>query len=105
MNGQVCVCGKVAEYTDNLRFNRYKIDGWRCKNCGEEFYNPEKAEKILILNKLKKMKYRVKLTRVRSNLILRIPKQVSDAINLKKGGYLEFTLNNDDEIILRPATS
>lgn len=102
MKGQVCVCGRIADYTKNLKFNRYKIDGWRCRHCGEEYYNPEKAEKILLLNKLKKMKYKLKLSKVRSNLILRIPKEVGDALNLKKGGNVEFGLNNEYEIVIHP---
>ncbi len=48
-----CVCGKIAEYKDNLKFNQVNIDGWAC-SCGETYYNPIKAEKILLINKLKK---------------------------------------------------
>jgi len=47
-----CVCGKIAKYAKNLRFNNEKIDGWKCDSCKEEYYNPEKVEKILLLNKL-----------------------------------------------------
>jgi len=46
-----CACGRIATYHEHLKFNSYGIDGWVCKNCGETFYNPEKAEKILLLNK------------------------------------------------------
>lgn len=105
MNGIKCICGKIAKYTKNLKFNGYDIDGWKCNNCKEEYYNPEKAEKILILNKLKKHKFKLKLSQVKSNLILRIPKEVSEALNLHKGENVEFALKDSNEIVIHPLTA
>ena len=102
MEGMKCVCGKTANYVKNLKFNSYTIDGWKCDSCGEIYYDPEKAEKILMLNKLKKHKYNLKLSQVKSNLVLRIPKEVSDLLNLKKGGEVEFSLKDTNEIIIHP---
>lgn len=102
MKGMKCVCGKIAEYKTDLKFNGYNIDGWRCDSCGEEYYNPERAEKILLLNRLKMHKYHLKLSQVKSNLILRIPKEVGEALNLKKGGEVEFRLKNSKEIVIEP---
>ena len=101
MKGMKCVCGKTAKYEKNLKFNKYDIDGWKCA-CGEIYYNPEKAEKILLLNKLKKSKYHLKLSKVKSNLILRIPKEIGEALNLDKGAEVEFSLRDSDEIIIHP---
>ena len=56
-----CVCGKIAIYKRNLKFNNYEIDGWLCTSCGEVYYNPDKAERILLINKLKKQKFHLKL--------------------------------------------
>jgi len=78
-------CGKTMRYVKGLRFNKFKIDGWKC-SCGEIYYEPEQAQKILLLNKLRKETIRAKLGKVRSNLILRLPKDVEDALDLKKGG-------------------
>ncbi len=97
-----CMCGKTAEYVKHLKFNNYDIDGWKCGNCGEAYYNPEKAERILLLNKLKKHKFHLKLSQVKSNLILRIPKEVSEALNLRKGCEVEFGLKDSNEIIIHP---
>ena len=97
-----CSCGKTAKYFKHLKFNNYDIDGWKCNSCGEIFYNPEKAEKILLINKLKKHKFHLKLSQVKSNLILRIPKEVSEALNLHKGGEVEFELKNSNEITIQP---
>ena len=54
--GMMCVCGEIAEYATNLKFNNFNIDGWKCKSCSEIYYNPKRIEKILLLNRLKKMK-------------------------------------------------
>ena len=105
MKSMKCVCGAVAEHADNLKFNNVSIDGWVCKSCGEVFYNPEKAEQILMLNKLRKMKYHLKLSQVKSNLIVRTPKELGEALNLKKGGEIELGLRNSDEIVLHTMKS
>lgn len=105
MNALKCVCGKIAHYKKNMRFNKQDIDGWKCQNCGEVYYNPEKAEKILLLNKLKKHKFNLKLSKVKSNLILRIPKEVSDVLNLKKSQMVEFSLKDKNEIVINPLGS
>ncbi len=100
-----CICGKIAGYKANLKFNGYNIDGWECESCGEAYYNPEKAEKILLINKLKKHKFYLKLSQVKSNLILRIPKEVSDALNLKRSQQVEFGIKDIDEIIIHPLSA
>lgn len=102
MRGMKCICGKIAQYKKHMKFNGYDIDGWECKSCGEVYYNPEKAEKILLINKLKKHKFNLKLSKVKSNLILRIPKEVSEALNLRKGEFIEFGLRDNDEIVIHP---
>lgn len=52
-----CTCGKIASYKANMKFNGRDIDGWECRNCGGAYYNPEKAERILLLNKIQKLKH------------------------------------------------
>lgn len=80
-----CVCGAKAPYVEHLTFNKYDISGWKCKKCGEIYYEPVQAQKILLLNKLKKEKMKAKLGKIRSNLILRLPKAVEFALGLKQG--------------------
>lgn len=96
-----CSCGKTAKYVRHLKFNHYDIDGWKCSSCGEEYYNPEKAQKILLINKLRKHNFHIKLSQIRSNLIIRVPKLVGDALNLHKGEEVEFGLRGD-EIVIKP---
>jgi hypothetical protein len=91
MDGMKCVkCGEVAKPAV-LSFQGQKISGWKCR-CGEEYFNPEEAERILLLNKLKKQKVAVKVGQVRSNLILRIPKAMADALRIKKGDVVTLML-------------
>ena len=77
-------CGKKMKYVKQLKFNDYRIDGWKCP-CGEVYFNPEQAHKILLLNKLAKEAIRARLGRIRSNLILRLPKDIESALDLQKG--------------------
>lgn len=76
--------GKTMEFVGGIKFNEYKIDGWKC-SCGETYYDPEQAQRVLVLNKLKKAAVRAKLGQIRSNLILRLPKDVEYALGLHKG--------------------
>jgi len=77
-------CNKPMKYIKGLKFNEYKIDGWKC-SCGEIYFNPEQVQRILLLNKLKKESPRAKLGRIRSNLILRLPKDIEVALALRQG--------------------
>ena len=67
-----------------LSFNGSPIKGWVC-SCGEKYYDPKEAQRILLLNKLKKENIKVRLGQIRSNLILRLPRDVEKAFSLEKG--------------------
>jgi hypothetical protein len=83
-DGMKCmVCGKVAKKT-KLRFQGIKIDGWQC-SCGEDYFDPEQAQRILLLNKILTKEYKIKLGQIRSNLIIRIPTELAEALGLRKG--------------------
>ena len=97
MDGMKCVsCGKTAKPA-RLNFQGQAIDGWKCK-CGEEYFEPEQAQRILLLNQVRKEAFRVKVGRVRSNLILRIPKRIADALELKDGEEVTLRVEGDGEI-------
>ena len=76
--------GKTMKFIKGIKFNEYSIDGWKC-SCGEIYYDPEQAQKVLLLNKLKKEVLKAKLGKIRSNLILRLPKDLEHAFSLEKG--------------------
>ena len=77
-------CRKIMKYAKGIAFNEYRIDGWKC-SCGEIYYEPEQAQRILLLNKLKKETIRATLGKIKSNLIVRLPRDVGYALGLVKG--------------------
>jgi transposase-like protein len=94
-------CSGKMEYKSNLKFNQYELSGWKCKNCGETYFNPEQAEKILLINKLKKQIIKAKLGRIRSNLIIRLPKDIEEVLGLKKGKEVSLELD-ENKLIIKP---
>ncbi|MBI4981379.1 AbrB/MazE/SpoVT family DNA-binding domain-containing protein [Candidatus Woesearchaeota archaeon] len=88
-------CNKPMNYTKGLEFNEQKIDGWKCASCGEIYFNPEQVHKALLMNKLKKEAIRAKLGKVRSNLILRLPRDVEEALNLHQGEEVLLRVENN----------
>ena len=92
--GMKCTsCGKNAKPT-SLRFQGYDISGWKC-SCGEEYFEPEEAQKVLLLNKILKKRYEVTVGQIKSNLIIRIPTELSKALGLKKGERVTISADDD----------
>jgi len=85
-----------------LSFQGHEIGGWKCK-CGEEYFDPGQAEKILTLNKLMAGKIEAKLGRIRSNLILRIPKAIEECMGLKEGEKVRLKVKSRGELTLSAA--
>ena len=85
---------KTMKFIKGMKFNEYSIDGWKCP-CGEIYYDPEQAQKVLLLNNLKKEVLKAKLGRIRSNLILRLPKDLEHAFNLEKGESVLIKVDGD----------
>lgn len=90
-----CVCGRVAGYKTNLKFHGHTIDGWKCTHCGEEYHDATKVQEILILEKLQNTTFELRLNKVRSNFIVRIPKEISDVLQLEKYETITFKLEPD----------
>lgn len=89
-------CRKEMEYGKRwIRFNGYNIDGWKCK-CGESYTDTEQTEMILLLNKLKKSNIKAKLGKIRSNLILRIPRDVETVLGFKEGEEVILKIENNE---------
>lgn len=100
--GMKCVhCGRIAKPAV-LSFQGYKIDGWECR-CGEKYYHPAQAERILTLNKLRHEALEAKLGRIKSNLILRIPKAVEAALDLREGETMKLRVKGTRELNVVPA--
>lgn len=95
------VCGKIAKEA-KLRFQGIEIDGWKC-SCGEEYFDPKQAERILLLNKILSKKYESKLGQIRSNLIVRIPTELAEALNLRKGEKITIKAEGSKKIHIEAA--
>lgn len=54
------------EYVKGMDFNEYKVNGHKCI-CGVAYIDPDDAQRVLILNKLKKEKIKTKLGKIRSS--------------------------------------
>ncbi|MBI3032561.1 AbrB/MazE/SpoVT family DNA-binding domain-containing protein [Candidatus Woesearchaeota archaeon] len=87
-------CNKQMKYKTNLRFNQYTLRGYKC-SCGEEYYHPEDTQRVLMMNKLQKQAIKAKLGRIRSNLILRLPKDVETALNFHEGEKVILKIEKD----------
>lgn len=83
-------CNKLMKQA-KFSFNEYEIDGWQC-SCGEQYYEPEQAQNILLQNKLRREQLRAKLGKNRNNLILRVPKRFEQALTLKQGEEVNLEL-------------
>lgn len=93
-SGIDCVaCGKIAK-EEQLRFQGYDVRGWKCKHCGEIYYHPEDAQRILLINKIMKKKYEVTIGQIRSNLIIRIPTELAEALGLHKGEKVKIKVDD-----------
>jgi len=82
----------------DISFNQYKISGWICKSCGEIYFDADEAQRILVLNKLKNKSFKLSLNKVKSNLILRIPKEISEVMNLETKKKVNLKLINKEEM-------
>ena len=99
MKGLKCIkCGNIAKES-KLTFQGFEIDGWKCK-CGEEYFDPIQAEKILLLNKIKNMQFKLKVGQIKSNLIIRIPKEAQKALGLEKGEEIILKVASDKKMEL-----
>jgi len=97
--GMKCVsCGKIAKKT-KLRFQGTDIDGWKC-SCGEEYFDPEQAQKILLLNRILAKEYKIKLGQIRSNLIIRIPTELAEALDLHKGENILIKAEGSNKLLI-----
>jgi len=94
-------CGKQMTYVKGMKFNGYTVDGCKC-SCGEAYINPDDAQRVLLLNKLKRKAIRAKLGKVRSNLILRLPTNIEHALSLKQGEEVLISIE-DNAIKITPA--
>lgn len=94
-----CECGSFARPT-TLKVEGFKVRGWRCPKCGMEYLHPEDSEKIYLLNKLKNQEITVKIGIIGRAEFIRIPRDVVEVMNLKKGEEISIKLKSPEELVL-----
>jgi hypothetical protein len=71
-----------------------QIRAWECAKCSETVLHPEDAQKIFVLNKLRKG-IPVKVGRLGTSLMVRFPKEFTEYYNIEKGR--DLILRAEDE--------
>ncbi len=78
-----------------------KVRGWECPQCKETVLHPEDAQRMLLLNKLKKG-ITVKIGKLGESLIVRFPKEITEFYDIKKGEDVTLKAEDSDKIELIP---
>lgn len=89
-------------YRYKTKIAGFEVRGWKCKKCGEGIILGEDAQKAFVFNQLKKG-IPVKLGTLGNSYIIRIPKRVYDALEMKnKEIYINFNIkkNGKKEMVL-----
>lgn len=76
----------------------FKVRGWKCPKCKEEYYEGDDINKVLVYNKLKKG-IPVKVGVLGSSLVMRIPKEVSETFNIKKGKEVVLKVKDNELVV------
>ena len=76
-----------------------KVRTWECPKCKDTVLHPEDAQRMLMLNKLRKG-LTVKIGELGSSLVVRIPKEIVKHYNLAKGGQVTVKAEGDNKIEL-----
>ncbi len=78
---------KLIDYEEfGEKLGRFKAKV--CKNCGEEFFDSATVDKIQTISKKRGLFgiiKRVKVAEVGNSIAIRIPKEIAEMTNLKKG--------------------
>ena len=78
-------------------FGGVEVRGWECEKCGESDIHGKDAQKVLVLNKLKKG-IPVKVGELGESLIIRFPKELAEYYNIEKGESLVLKAETDKKI-------
>lgn len=83
----------------NLTIEGINVRGWECIKCKDAVLHPDDAQKMLLVNKLKRG-LSVKIGELGKSLIVRIPKEVANLYNLSKGEQITMKAENNNTIEL-----
>lgn len=75
------------------------VRGWECPHCHDSVLHQEDAQKMFLLNKLKKG-LPIKIGALGNSLILRIPKEIENHYKLSKGEQITMKGENGRKLEL-----
>ena len=82
------------------KFQGIEIDAFKNTKTGEEYFDPEQAEQILEFNKLRNKLFKTIAGQIQSNIIIRLPVEVSNSLNIKKGEEVKIKIESKKKILL-----
>lgn len=102
--GAVHKCTKCNSHMGKKEFvvEGAKVRGWECPKCREAALHPDDAQRMLLLNKLKRG-LPVKIGELGKSLVVRIPKEMAQLYKLSKGEHLTIKAESDKRIGLETA--
>ena len=92
-------CGSEVK-ADRREFNimGFKVGGWKCPKCREEYYEGDDINKVFVYNKLKKG-IPVKVGALGNSLVMRLPKEVSSVLEIKKGQEVILRVRDNELVV------
>lgn len=90
------LCGAIMK-KKIFTFEGIKVRGWECNECSESILHPDDAQKVFVLNKLKRG-ITIKVGELGNSLIMRIPKEIAEFYKISKGEALKLKAENQKKI-------
>ena len=76
----------------------FQVKGWQCPKCREILYMGDDLNKVFVFNKLKKG-MPVKVGSLGNSLVMRIPREISSAVDITEGKEVLFRIKNNEILI------
>ena len=90
-------CGSVMR-KKTFKMTGFDVRGWECPKCGEVLYMGDDLNKVLVENKLKRG-IPVKVGILGNSFVMRIPKEVSSAFDIRKGKEVIFRIKDKELVV------
>lgn len=97
--GMKCLCGAIAKPA-KVRVEGYMVRAWKCSKCKEEYLDSGDAEFILLMKKMQRKAVTAKIGVLGDSFIVRIPKEIAEALKLTRGKIAVLKLSNPNSLIV-----
>ncbi len=94
-----CICG-TKTVPKQFRLEGIKVRGSECPKCGETYFNSEDANRALIFNKIKHELMGGIVAKAGNSYVLRLPKELVNALGLSVGRTIDIRLDSPTEVVL-----